>query len=410
MSQHEKAVPRLTSSLREGFTTGTAAAAASAAALRLLLESHVPAEIDVPLPPFEPYSDTKGREYPSLVYARRHLCLSPLACDYGPAPELDSSILQTLSASSLLAAHASVCKDGGDDPDVTSGALITASVFLRSRPALPFYDPDFIHLEGGPGVGRVTLPGLPVAVGMAAINPVPQMQIRAALLQEILRAERHARICPPLLVVISVKDGAAIARHTFNPRLGIVGGISILGTQGTVRPFSHAAWQATIQQGLNVALATGCQTICLSTGRRSERLLMARYPELQQQSFVQAADFVRFSLQAAGTLPFTNLVWGCFFGKLVKLAQGHGHTHAHACTLDMIELAHICRIHDARCAAAIADCVTAAHALEYILADKACQHVLTTLGQRAVHVAQTFAGRTVRLHLFHTDGRELMTI
>ncbi|MDO5484381.1 MAG: cobalt-precorrin-5B (C(1))-methyltransferase CbiD, partial [Desulfovibrionaceae bacterium] len=339
---------------------------------------------------------------------RASLRLTPEACASGPAPELPAALLKELSAQALPSAHAVIRKDGGDDPDATSGALVTASVFLRSCPTLPCDAQDFVLLEGGPGVGRVTLPGLPVPVGMAAINPVPQAQIRFALGRVASRAAQGGRLCPPLLTVISVRDGAAIARRTFNPRLGIVGGISILGTQGTVRPFSHTAWQATIIQGLDVALATGCRTICLSTGRRSERLLMARYPGLAPQAFVQAADFVQFSLNAAGAQTFEEIVWGCFFGKLVKLAQGHGYTHARESELDMAELARTCRTCGAACAPAVSCCVTAGHALELILADPACHNVLASLSRQAARVAHLFAGRRVRLHLFHLDGRELI--
>jgi flagellin-like hook-associated protein FlgL len=139
----------------------------------------------------------------------------------------------------------------------------------------------------------------------------------------------------PLTVLVSVPQGAALAEHTFNSRLGIVGGISILGTQGTVRPFSHAAWKATIAQGLEVVRATGCPAVGLSAGRRSERLLMARHPHLPALAFVQVADFAAFSLKAAGALPNIQIIWGCFFGKLLKLAQGHAYTHARSADLDL---------------------------------------------------------------------------
>ena len=215
---------------------------------------------------------------------------------------------------------------------------------------------------------------------------------------------------PALTVVISVPGGEELARHTLNPRLGIQGGISILGTQGTVRPYSHAAWRATVAQGLSVARATGCRTVCLSTGRRSEVLLMRRYPTLPEQAFVQAADFARFSLSEAGRLPLERLVWGCFFGKLAKLAQGLEYTHAREAPLDMAALATLCAEAGAACAPAVARCVTAAHALELLLADPAGDAALAAVGARAAATARRFAGRAVTLHLFHTDGRELLTL
>lgn len=426
--------------LREGFTTGTAAAGAALAALTLLCECRAPQNVSVPLPPFAPPS--QGRDALFAGCCPRDWRRLPVTyCAPGPAPELADLSVNPEAALALRGindvdgcrtAHASIRKDGGDDPDATSGALITATVLLRGeaaaaagpgsliatvsrRPAAPDAqqackpeEPDFVQIEGGPGVGRATLPGLPVPVGSAAINPAPQEQIRFAL--GLYAARRAPLRCPPLLVIVSVPQGREIARRTFNPRLGIAGGISILGTQGTVRPFSHAAWRATIEQGLSVALATGCETVCLTTGRRSEKLLMARYPRLAPQSFVQVADFAQFSLHAAGSLPFPRILWGCFFGKLVKLAQGHAYTHARDAELDMASLARLCARQGLACADDVACCVTAAHALEHILADPAGPAALAAVGRRAARAARDFAGRPVGLHLFHTDGRELLAL
>lgn len=412
----------VTQPLREGFTTGTAATGAALAALILLRTGRAPQNVDVPLPPFMPAA---GEDSFSGRCARDRRVLPVAHCAPGlarellerPVPELESYLMSGQTPgpdenAALKAAHASIRKDGGDDPDATSGALITASVVLRDCPArpLPPDDQDFTHIEGGPGVGRVTMPGLPLPVGAAAINPAPREQLRFALGREAARLAALGAPCPPLTVIVSVPRGADIARHTFNPRLGIVDGISILGTQGTVRPYSHAAWWATIEQGLRVALATGCRTVCLSTGRRSEKLLMARYPDLAPQCFIQAADFAEFSLREAGSLPFERLVWGCFFGKLAKLAQGHAYTHARDADLDMAALAELCRKAGAACAPAVAACVTAAHALELLLADPAGADALAVVARLAAQTARNFAGRPVALHLFHTDGRELLAL
>ena len=504
--------------LREGFTTGSAATGAALAALHLLRFGHAPDHVDVPLPPFA--AQTPPEPLHSLVagtqtlHARGWLRLAVATCAPGPAPELvelpelakfsaslppdtaaiaDASDAATNAATAdatsagtdaataaarapLRLAHASIRKDGGDDPDATSGALITATVILEGpqlagacapeaaetthNPASPAQmaglgqesgsgpaqlpalgqpptlgqktqaasaaqaaPADFvllstptavamrtdvdIQIEGGFGVGRVTLPGLPVPVGQAAINPVPRQQIDFALRHALASALPP---CPRLRVIISVPEGERLARQTFNPRLGIVGGISILGTQGTVRPYSHQAWKATIQQGLAVAAATGCRSIGLTTGRRSERLLMERYPDMPPQSFVQVADFAAFSLQAAGAGKFDTLVWGCFFGKLVKLAQGHAYTHARHADLDMAGLARVCEQNGARCAEQVKNCVTAAHALELLLQDRAGTDVMQQVAVKAAAVAANFAGRPVRLHLFHTDGRELLAL
>ena len=435
--------------LREGFTTGSAATGAALAALHLLRTGTAPDAVRVPLPPFV---TGQGAHNPCknsgcLPEARGWLRLNIERCAAGPAPELDAAwAAAEANAASALAdppppdiiaiAHASIIKDGGDDPDATSGARVTATVVESALPPMPcpanqFDDaarqspahdaggaypdtavayPDHIIIKGGPGVGRVTLPGLPVPIGQAAINPVPRQQITFALQarEQEYAAARQSRT--RLTVFVSVPDGARLAHKTFNPRLGIEGGISILGTQGTVRPFSHDAWKATIEQGLAVARATGCQCACLTTGRRSERLLMERYPDLPERCFVQVADFAQFSLQAAGSMQFERIIWGCFFGKLVKLAQGHTYTHAKDSTLDMQALAQLAREAGAGCADAIPRCVTAAHALELLLTDSAGTETIKRVTQQAARTAQLFAGRPVSLHLFHTDGRELLAL
>lgn len=451
--------------LREGFTTGSAATGAALAALHLLRAGCAPGHVDVPLPPFSSGSsapsgprdaatagaadaaipDTaKGAapdaandatpEHADIPTPRGWLRLEVAVCGHGPAPELaawpefaplfvEGGCAQPTGAGQNAhprVAHASIRKDGGDDPDATSGALITATVVenfamtgqtgvtAAAATETDAANSPAVSIEGGPGVGRVTLPGLPVPVGEAAVNPTPRQQIAFAM--------RHGALvfgtgpCPPLRVIVSVPEGERLARQTFNPRLGIVGGISILGTQGTVRPYSHQAWKATIEQGLAVAAATGCRDMGLTTGRRSERLLMDKYPQMPQRSFIQVADFAAFSLKAAGAMPFDNLIWGCFFGKLVKLAQGHAYTHARHAELDMEELARLCRQCGASCADQVRHCITAAHALELLLQDKAGNDVIALAGEKAAAVAANFAGRHVRLHLFHTDGRELLAL
>lgn len=405
--------------LREGFTTGSAATGAALAALRLLREGAAPAEVRVPLPPFDaPASHATQPPQP-----RAWLRLTPSGCALGAAPELAaawsngaSGLADPPPANIIRMAHADIIKDGGDDPDATSGARITATV-VESAPAGEAEE-DAIIIRGGPGVGRVTLPGLPVPVGEAAVNPVPRRQIAlalTALLHAYAQGSGPGIVPAPspitrFTVYVSVPDGARLARKTFNPRLGIEGGISILGTQGTVRPYSHDAWKATIAQGLAVAAATGCDRVCLTTGRRSERLLMERYPALPARCFVQVADFAEFSLRAAGAENFSGIVWGCFFGKLVKLAQGHPYTHAGHATLDMRHLASMAAQTGAACAAEVARCITAAQALELLLADRAGPQTIALTARRAARVAQDFAGRPVTLHLFHTDGRELLAL
>lgn len=390
--------------LREGFTTGTAATAAAMAALHLILTGKRCEKCTVYLPPLDATAP--------------HLSIPVLVSDYGygygcpPAP---------CNASPARIAWAEVEKDGGDDPDATRHAHIVATVILpavtplpsqahvsdtgAAMPTLCSTAPN-IRITGGAGVGRVTLPGLPIGVGQAAINPVPLQQITHALTALALRHNYRG----PMEVCIAVPHGEELARRTLNARLGIVGGISILGTQGTVKPFSHSAWKATISQGLSVAEASHCQQICLSTGRRSEKLLMGQYPHLPPQAFIQAADFAQFSLHEAGQRSFSHIAWGCFFGKLLKLAEGHPYTHAHSAELDMRVLAELCAEHKAACAPAVAQCVTAGHALELLLDDSSGKDILHSVAERAAHHAQKFAGKKVRIHLFHIQGQELLAV
>ncbi len=303
----------LMTTLREGFTTGSAAAAAAHAAVRLLCGRPLAEKVDVPRPPVPVVA---GR--PSAAgLARLEIPVAPFP---SPLPGF---------------AAACVIKDGGDDPDATHGVRIIAaagrlpppggaSLILRASEREMF-------LYAGEGIGRATLPGLPIAVGEPAINPEPRKQIALA----VEEAAQSCGYAGPLHIVLSVPEGRKRAQNTLNPRLGIVGGISILGTQGTVRPFSHAAWQATIEQGLSVARAVGLSTVMFSTGRRSERLLFEQYPGLPTAAGIQAADFAAFSMRLAGSMGFERLVWGCFPGKLLKLAQGLEYTHAKTAPADL---------------------------------------------------------------------------
>ncbi|MDM8216989.1 cobalt-precorrin-5B (C(1))-methyltransferase CbiD [Desulfovibrio piger] len=388
-----------TAPLREGFTTGSAATAAVVAALRHLLRGEQPDSVRILPPP--------------RAELRTPLRVPVAFCASGPAPDVQALMARCPAALPEGVAHACVIKDGGDDPDATHKADIRATVALLAAPVLP---PDAIlldaaplplYLVGGPGIGRVTLPGLPVPVGQPAVNPAPREQLCAAV-RELLPSLPLPSEAAALLLVLSAPEGRAIAAHTFNPRLGIVDGISILGTQGTVRPFSHAAWQASIAQGIAVAEATACPGLGMSTGRRSEKLLMARYPGWPAQSFVQVADFAGFSLEQAGRSSLPLLVWGCFFGKAVKLAQGHASTHAKDAVLDMGRLAALCAEQGVTGADALTSCVTAAHALELLLASgPAGVRAVAAVAGEATRTASRFAGRPVRVHIFADDGSEL---
>lgn len=385
--------------LREGFTTGSAATAAAVAALRYLLCGDRPGAVVIPPPP--------------RAEIRTPLHIPVATCASGPAPGAVTEAANGLAALPGGIAHACVIKDGGDDPDATNNAAIYATITLlpkadTPRDAVVLDDaPVPLFLAGGAGIGRVTLPGLPIPVGQPAVNPAPREQIRAAV-REALAAVPLPPDAAGVLVTLSVPEGRAIAARTFNPRLGIMDGISILGTQGTVRPFSHAAWQASIAQGISVAGATDCPGLGMSTGRRSERLLMARYPGWPAQSFVQVADFAAFSLEQAGRSSLPILAWGCFFGKAVKLAQGHASTHARDAVLDMERLAGLAAACGVAQAATLRSCTTAALALERLLATGPPGHrTLAAVANDAARTAARFARRPVRVHIFADGGSEL---
>jgi cobalt-precorrin-5B (C1)-methyltransferase len=280
-----------------------------------------------------------------------------------------------------------VIKDAGDDPDVTNGAEIGARVWRLEPPGAG----EELTLVGGVGVGRVTKPGLPVAVGEPAINPVPRRMIRRAL-HRVWDA-----VCPgePLRlgVEIFVPRGEELARQTLNPRLGIVGGISILGTTGLVKPFSHQAYRATIASSLRVARAAGLNHLGYSTGGKSEGYLKALLPKLPEEAFVQMGDYVRFALKVATHMGFSEITAAAFFGKALKIAQGFGHTHASRGLADLKELGRwtLDRTGDAALAQAVAGANTARQALELLTGAGAGQ-VVEQVGDRMLAALRNYAG------------------
>jgi cobalt-precorrin-5B (C1)-methyltransferase len=286
--------------LKTGFSTGTAAAAAAGAALETLLTGRSPDRIDVALP--------EGGGWLTVDVA---------------------AVEKTADG----AVRAGVVKDGGDDPDATHRAVIQATVYRLAQDAAE----EIVSIEGGPGVGQVTRPGLPVAVGRPAINPVPMDMIADAA----RRAWADAGQTEPVRVriVVSVPNGEAIAQKTLNPRLGIVGGISILGTTGLVKPFSHEAYTATIDSGLSVARALGLGEVVLTTGGKSEKMAMNLRPDLPDTAFIQIADHFGFALDEVRSRGFRRMGIVCFFGKAVKQARDLDCTHAHQAGMDLVELA-----------------------------------------------------------------------
>ncbi|UQZ91187.1 hypothetical protein C4J81_06235 [Deltaproteobacteria bacterium Smac51] len=349
--------------LRSGFTTGTAATAAALAAAHILAGSGGPSTVEVRLPGGERL----------LV------------------PVTESSIISSDEAMAV------VIKDGGDDPDVTNGAEIGAIVRRRSEPHL-------VHIIGGRGVGRVTRPGLAVAPGNYAINPVPR-----AMLEENLRPLLGSSAFPGIEVEIFVERGEELAARTLNPRLGIEGGISILGTTGLVKPFSNEAYIATVDSALSVAQAAGLKEAVLTTGRQSEKLGRKARPELPEEAFVQVADFFGDSLELAAGYGFSTIGLSVFFGKAVKQGAGHRNTHAHRNDQDAAALADWLPDLGDQTRAAIRQALTARAALEEIQRAGA-EELVALVADKALVAARSFAGPASDLWMmiFDYDGR-LMT-
>jgi len=207
-------------------------------------------------------------------------------------------------------AIASVIKDAGDDPDVTDGAEIVVQV--------RFTESDDVLFRGGEGVGQVTKPGLQVPVGEPAINPVPREMIREAVRETTSRG---------IVVTVSVPDGERLAAKTFNPRLGVVGGISIIGTTGRVEPKSDDAMKRSLVCALDIARAQGLERIALSPGNIGERAAKSHLG-LDSDAVAQTSNFIGFMLREAAARGFSQILLAGHPGKLVKLSAGHFDTHS----------------------------------------------------------------------------------
>ncbi len=225
--------------------------------------------------------------------------------------------------------YASCFKEAGDDPDVTNGIEVRAQVSIRkvdsSRGKEHPLDGEDIEILGGEGVGIFSLPGFDFPPGSPAINKVPREMIRQNL----------SPFRVPLQVVLSIPQGREIARKTFNPRLGIEGGISIIGVSGIVKPFSEEAFVDSIRKCMQVAKASGSNHVVINSGAKSERYLKERYPELPAQAFVQYGNYIGETLRMAHELQIPEVTLGVMLGKAVKLAQGHLDTHSRKATMDL---------------------------------------------------------------------------
>jgi cobalt-precorrin-5B (C1)-methyltransferase len=352
--------------LRCGFTTGTAAAAATKAALQAILNPNPPETVRID------FLTEGGADIP--VHCMQRL--------------------------SDKAARATVIKDGGDDPDVTHGAEIGATVVVREA-IRPSNEVLRVIIRGGKGVGRITKPGLELPPGEPAINSGPRRMIRRAI-RQVVDPEG-----PSLTVEVEifVPQGEALARKTLNARLGILGGISILGTTGIVKPMSHEAYTATIRSALSVARASGRDKVAMTTGRRSERHAQQHLTEWTDDQFIQIGDYFQFALSTAGEMGFKQVVVAVFFGKAVKMAVGVPHTHAARASMALDQLADwtAALTGSPQLAEHVRQANTARQAFELLVNYHA---VIARVGQGIVTHAQAFAyhGLTVRNLIFDYQG------
>lgn len=302
--------------LRSGLTTGTCAAAAAVAATW-----------DI----FNVQRQSRPEEFPVILPNGETIYVPVEEQERYPHPSC-------VNDDWMLEADATVIKDAGDDPDVTNGMQIKANVALPFRfddptPAELGADDYTVIVCGGEGIGIVTLSGLGLEVGGPAINVTPRKMIEnnvKACLQR-LGISKHPN---PFAVTISVPGGEEIARRTFNPRLGIEGGISIIGTSGIVKPFSSEAFVDSIRKSMEVGRATGSPRIVLNSGAKSEKYVRGYYPELPAQAFIHYGNFIGDTIKIAADLEIKAVTLGIMIGKAVKLAEGNLDTHSKQVTMN----------------------------------------------------------------------------
>ncbi len=347
--------------LRYGWTTGACATAATKAAYQALLTGVFPDPVAITLP--------RGQVV-SFALAQHEL-MENSAC-------------------------ASIVKDAGDDPDVTHGALVISCV--RLLPA-----GSGVRFKGGQGIGIVTRPGLPIAVGEPAINPMPRQMMAQAI------AEVAAAFGAPgdVEIELSIPDGAVLAERTLNPRLGIMGGLSVLGTTGIVVPYSCAAWIHGIHRGVDVARAAGLTHVAGATGSTSEQAVLAHHG-LGELALMDMGDFVGGMLKYIRDHPVPRVTVAGGVAKMTKLAQGMLDVHSKRGSVDLDALAeHALRAGgDEALAALIRSSNTAAHAFAH--AEKAGVALGDMVAMRAWETAARVLNDgaiTLDILLFDREGR-----
>ena len=349
--------------LRTGYTTGTSAAAAAKGALSALITGSTIDRVRISLP------KQKTAEL-NIAWTK----LKP-----------------------SVSATCGVIKDAGDDPDVTHGAEICATVSFTDQAGT-------IAIEGGIGVGRVTKPGLGLNIGQAAINSVPTKMIERAV-EELPLKQLNKR---GIRVIISVPRGEEIAKKTDNPRLGIIGGISILGTTGIVVPYSTASFAASIRQSLDVALAMGSDTVVLTTGGRSEDFAKELFRRLMpEHSFVQMGDFAGYSIKQCANKKVRKAIIAGFIGKLTKMAMGVKQTHVKGSNVSMEFLAQVAQecTSSLSIIAEVKNANTARHVSE-IIDNKSVTGFYNRLCKKVCEQMQEYSGGKLQLEviMFRFDG------
>jgi cobalt-precorrin-5B (C1)-methyltransferase len=311
---------------RMGFTTGTCATAGAIAGILAIMNQNEISSVEVNLP--------KG----TSINIKIHSC------------KFDKDW-----------AKCSVIKDGGDDPDVTHGAEIVTEILLTQHA-------NKIEIDGGVGVGVVTKPGLGLEINKPAINPIPKKMI----CENLLHVAGKKLVKNGIKVTISVPKGKELGPKTDNPRLGIIGGISILGTSGIVIPFSTASFAASIRQNIDVTLAMGDRNVVLTTGGRSEDFAK-KIINLPEHCFIQMGDFSGYTIQQCAKKEIKKAIVVGFIGKLAKMAKGVKQTHVKGSKVDMNFLAEIAK-----------DCGASELIIQEIKKANTARHVLEIISQNQI--------------------------
>ena len=338
--------------LQSGLTTGTCATAAAVAETLRMIKGEMPDEVPVVLPNGETIM---------------------VAVGYGDD-------------------YAYCIKEAGDDPDVTNGLMIGAIVERTLRSGKH----SSITIEGGEGVGTITLPGFDYPPGEAAINKGPRKMI-------IDNIEPIIKDHQSLAVTIFVPQGAEIASRTFNPRLGIEGGISIIGVSGIVKPFSEEAFIDSIRKCMTIAKASGTNRVVINSGGKSERYVKARYPDLPQQAFVEYGNYIGETLKIADELGFNYVTLGVMLGKAVKLAAGHLDTHSRKATMDKVFIRQM--LEESGCDIDISNITLARELWEMIPSDKVNTFAATIIRHCAEHCNHLLPNGILTILIIDDNGK-----